>query len=302
LKKFAKGWMVMKKKKMFLFLFFIFIFTCRSTPGLAKETILFGLCPKYNARIMYQLYQPFVDYLSENTPYQFEIKLSRFYQETIDRLGKGETVIASCGPIPYIKARDKFKVKPILRALSKDGKAYYRGIIIVREDSPIQNLSDLKGKTLAFAQEWSTAGYILPRYYLMKSGISLKDLKGYAFLRHHDFVADAVLKREFDAGAVKDIVAYKYQEKGVRFIFMTDPIPTVAIVTKTDAPKEMVNSVKTALLKLNPGDSAHQKRMSQWDEEFKYGFTEASDSDYDPIRKILRMVEKESHVRGPILE
>jgi hypothetical protein len=42
--------------------------------------------------------------------------------------------------------------------------------------------------------------------------------------------------------------------------------------------------------------------MSQWDEEFKYGFTEASDSDYDPIRKILQMVEKESNARGPILE
>lgn len=286
--------MGMKKKKMFLFLFLILIFTNCPTSGLAKETILFGLCPKYNARVMYQLYQPFVNYLSENTPYQFEIKLCRFYQETVDRVGKGETPIALCGPIPYIRAKEKYKVQPIIRALSEDGKAEYRGIIVVRHDSSIQNLSDLKGKSLAFAQEWSTAGYILPRYHLLKSGISLKDLKGYAFLRHHDFVAEAVLKKEFDAGAVKDIVAHTYQQQGIRDLFVTDPTPTVAVVASGDAPKELINSVRTVLLKLNSRDPADRKRMSQWDEEINYGFMAASDSDYDPIRKILRVVERDT--------
>jgi hypothetical protein len=42
--------------------------------------------------------------------------------------------------------------------------------------------------------------------------------------------------------------------------------------------------------------------MAQWDEEFKYGFTEATDSDYDSIRKILRVVQRESKVTGAILE
>ena len=42
--------------------------------------VYLGFCPKYNSRIMYQLYQPFIDYLNENTSYHFEIKLTRFYQ------------------------------------------------------------------------------------------------------------------------------------------------------------------------------------------------------------------------------
>jgi phosphonate transport system substrate-binding protein len=249
---------------------------------------------------MYQLYQPFVDYLSENTPYQFEIKLSRTYQETVDRLGRGEIVIASCGPVPYIRAREKFSVKPILRALSADGKPYYHGITIVRQESPIQKLEDLKGRSFAFGQSWSTAGHILPQYSLMKVHIYLKDLKDYAFLRHHDSVVHAVLKVQFEAGAVKDVVAYKYQREGIRFIHVTDPIPTVPIVVRTNAPIEMVESVKTALLGLNPNDPAHQKKMVSWDEEFRYGFTEAVDSDYDSIRKILRVVEKDPQIKNRI--
>lgn len=271
-------------------LFYIF----SSTPVFSKPVIQIGLCPKYNSRVMYQLYQPFVEYLTESTPYQFEIKLCRFYQETVDRLGKGETPIALCGPVPYLKAKETYKVKPIVRALSEDGKAEYHGIIVVRNDSPIQSLSGLKGRSLAFAQEWSTAGYYLPQYHLLKSGISLQDLKSYGFLRHHDFVVEAVLKKEFDAGAVKDIIAKKYQQQGIRQIFVTDPTPTVAVIASPNAPKALVSSVKVALLKLNPRDLADQKRMSQWDEEINDGFMEASDSDYNPIRKILEFVERES--------
>jgi len=282
--------------------FFIYFIFFASVPAFSKQVVPFGFCPKYNPRIMYQLYQPFIDYLNENTSYHFEIKLSRVYQETIDQLGKGETVIISCGPVSYIHAREKYRVKPILRALSKDGKPIYHGIIVVRQDSPIKNLSDLKGKSFAFGQAWSTAGHILPEYYLLKTNIRLKDLKNYSFLRHHDFVANAVLKGEFDAGAIKDIVAYKYQSMGLRFIHFSDPIPTVPIIVRTDASKELVEAVKSALLKLDPKDPTHQGKMAQWDEEFKYGFTEATDSDYDSIRKILRVVQRESKVTGAILE
>jgi phosphonate transport system substrate-binding protein len=280
--------------------FFISFIFFASVPVFSKQVIPFGFCPKYNPRIMVQLYQPFIDYLNETTPYQFEIKLSRVYQDTIDRLGNGEIVIASCGPVSYIKAREKYGVKPILRALSKDGKPYYRGVIIVRQDSPIQNLRDLKGRSFAFGQAWSTASHILPEHYLKKANIRLKDLKEYSFLRHHDSVANAVLKGQFDAGAVKDIIAYKYQKDGLRFIFMTDPIPTVPIVVRADAPQEMVKSVKTTLLNLNSKDPNHQKMMAQWDEEFKYGFTEVSDSDYDPIRRILRTMPVYQGMKGRI--
>jgi phosphonate transport system substrate-binding protein len=268
----------------------------------SKETIPFGFCPKYNPRVMYQLYQPFMDYLNETTPYTFEIKLSRVYEDTIERLGNGEIVIASCGPVSYIKARERYGVRPIVRALSKDGKPYYQGIIIVRKDSPIQSLKDLKGKSFAFGQPWSTASHILPEYHLLRENIRLKDLKHYSFLRHHDSVVNAVLKGEFDAGAVKDIVAYKYQKEGLRFIFSTDPIPTVPIVVRKDAPAEMVQSVSAALLKLDPQNPTHPKKRVQWDEEFKYGFTEVSDSDYDSIRKVLKTMEKERGMKGPVRE
>lgn len=249
---------------------------------------------------MYQLYQPFVDYLSENTPYQFEIKLSRVYGDTIARLGRKEIIIASCGPVPYIKAKERYPVKPILRALSRSGEPYYHGIIFVRHDSLIQKFVDLKGKSFAFGSVWSTAGHIFPEHHLRRAGIHLKDLKEHTFLRHHDSVVNAVLKGRFDAGAVKDVVANQHQNKGLRFIYITDPIPTVPIIVHQEAPRELVASVKSALFKIDPRDQNYINRMVQWDEEFKYGFMEAKDSDYDAVRNILRSILPNRDEKGPI--
>ncbi len=243
---------------------------------------------------MNNLYQPFMDYLNQNTAYHFEIKLTTFHQETIGKAAMGETPIAFCGPIPYLKATEKFKVLPILRALTRKGDSYYRGIIVTREESAIRSLSDLKQKSIAFAQEWSTAGHILPRYHLLQSGIGLKDLKRYAFLRSHDYVIDAVLTGEFDAGAVKDIVAHRHLKRGLRFVFITDPIPTWSVIVRADAKGEMVQSVKTILLKLDPKNPESRKIMAKWDEEIQYGFIETSPSDYDGIRRILDVIEKKS--------
>lgn len=287
------------KKTMIHILFcLIFLLFFISFPVHSKPVTPFGFCPKYNPRIMYQLYQPFVDYLTENTPYQFEIKLSRIYQETIHRLGRKEIIIASCGPVSYVIAREKYPVKPLLRTLNKEGKPFYRGIIVVRKDSPIHTLHDLKGRSFAFGQVWSTAGHILPEYHLARANVRLKDLKSPSFFRNHDAVAQAVLRGDVEAGAVKDVVAYKYQGNGLRFIFITDPIPTVPIVVRTDAPKEMTDPVKTALLKLNPQNPSHQKKMAEWDEEFRYGFTEASDSDYHFIRSIYQAIRKDQEGEG----
>lgn len=273
-----------------------------ASPLFSAEMIRFGLCPKYNPRIMYQLYQPFIDYLSENTPYRFEIKLSRVYEDTIERLGNKELLIASCGPVPYVQASKRYPVRPILRPLNKDGKPYYRGIVVVRADSPIQNLADLKGKRFAFGPAWSTAGHILPGHDLKRAGIGFKDLGGYAFLRHHDSVMNAVLKGKFDAGAVKDVIAYQHQHEGIRFIHLTDPIPTVPIIVRREAPKALVMAVKAALLKIDPRDPNQIKRMEQWDEEFKYGFIEAADSDYDGIRKLLRSTPPDRGEKGALRE
>jgi phosphonate transport system substrate-binding protein len=269
----------------------------RAETAADKPVVRFGVIPRYNPMIMYRSYQPLMDYLTESTPYRFELKLSRDYTEAVRFLQQGETHITSLGDVTYVEARQGFGAVPILKPLNSQGQAFYTSIIIVREDSPIRKMADLKGKSFAFSSYHSTSGNLIPRYYLLKHGISLFDLGSYTNLDSHDAVAKAVLKGKVDAGAVKDVVAQRHKEHGLRFLAVSDPIPSVPIVVRKDAPPELVAAVKKALLAIDPADPAQQQRMKNWDPEFRNGFVEASEADYAPIYRMMQAIPEGCGIR-----
>jgi phosphonate transport system substrate-binding protein len=253
----------------------------------AEEPILFGVIPRYNPMLMYRIYQPLVDYLTEATPYRFELKLSRDYGEAVEFLRKGTTQVAFLGDLTFAKACEGFDVLPIAKPLSSSGDPFYRSIVVVREDSPIRSLKDLEGKSFAFGDLHSSSGNLVPRYLLFEHGITVFDLKFYDHLSTHAAVAKAVLKGKFDAGAVKDSVASSYRKQGLRFLAVSDPIPSVPIVVRKDAPPDLVKALTDALLALDPEE---HDLMDEWDQEFRYGFMAAHTDDYQSIFQMLAAI------------
>ena len=253
-----------------------------------KPVIRFGVIPRYNPLVMYKRYQPIMDYLSAETPYRFELKISRDYPEAVRFLQQGVTQVSSLGDVTFAEANIEYKAIPILKPLNKDGKPFYRSAIIVRADSPIKNLSELRGKTVAFGSTHSTSGNLIPRYLLWKNGVGLRDLKSYSNLQHHDAVAKAILKGQYTAGAVKDVVAEKYKPHGLRILAWSDPIPSVPLVVRKDTPPDVVKALTAALLKLDRNNPQHKAIMKTWDDEFCYGFAPAAIGDYRGIFRMMR--------------
>ncbi|HCZ12756.1 MAG TPA: phosphonate ABC transporter substrate-binding protein, partial [Nitrospiraceae bacterium] len=169
-----------------------------------------------------------------------------------------------------------------------------RSVFIAKADNKkIKTLSDLKGKSVAFASKLSTSGYLAPLYHLyFNAGIRLGDLSRRVNFRYHDSVAREVLRGEFDAGAVIDSVADNFKDRGLKVIAVSDPIPGLPIVVRGDAPAELISAIKKTLLSLDYNNPEHRRIMEQWDEEFKYGFAEATDSDYRQIKKMMEYLNK----------
>ncbi|MEK6671956.1 MAG: phosphate/phosphite/phosphonate ABC transporter substrate-binding protein [Nitrospirota bacterium] len=259
----------------------------------SKQVIYFSAITLYHPIVMYQRYQPLMDYLSKNTPYKFELKLSQDYRGIINFLKTKKVQVALLGGVTYLEAKKEFAVVPILKPLGPDGKPFYRCVIIARDtDKEINELSDLKGKSVAFASKLSTAGNLAPLYHLYLNGITLKDLSRYENLKYHDSVAREVLRGNFEVGAVIDSVANRFKNRGLKIIDVSGPIPGLPIVVRADVSPELVSSIKTALLSLDYINPGHRKIMEQWDEEFRYGFVEATDSDYDTIREMINYMGK----------
>lgn len=255
-----------------------------------KPVIRFGVIPRYNPLVMYKRYQPIMDYLTAETPYRFELKISKDYPEAVRFLQQGVTQVSSLGDVTFAEANTQYAALPFLKPLNKDGNPYYRSAIIVRNHSPLRSITELRGRTMAFGSPHSTSGNLIPRYLLWDNGVGLRDLKSFTNLPHHDAVAKAILKGQFDAGAVKDVVAEKYKSHGLRILAWSAPIPAVPLVVRNDAPRDLVSNISTALLKLNRNKPEHRKIMQTWDDEFCHGFAPATKNDYQGIFRMIREI------------
>ena len=89
----------------------------------------------------------------------------------------------------------------------------------------------------------------MPRYLLANSGIHLGDLGEYANFDYHDSVVKAVLKGQYDAGAVRDSIARKYKKLGIEMIATSDPVPTGPLVV---GPGRLFPSSRTSKRRCSP--------------------------------------------------
>ncbi len=242
----------------------------------SRPIVYFGVVSRYSPHLLYEGYQPLMDYLSRETPYRFSLRLSRTYRETIDQLSRGEVAAAFLGTYIYIQNRSEKKLRCILEPLNKNGKPFFHSVVITGPNSSIKNLADLKGKRLALPSPYSySANWLFKETSLTHSNFDS--------IRHFDFhntVIYRVLKGDFDAGVVKDRVAEKFTDAGIRIIYQSALIPASPIVVHENTKPEITSAITEAFLKVDPQKEEYKKVLQNWDSEFQYGFAPATDADY----------------------
>lgn len=78
-----------------------------------KPVRYFGVVSRYIPREIFLGYQPIMDFLTENTPYQFELKLNTSYEGTAQQLANGEISIASLGSLVYVRLQNEYDLMGI---------------------------------------------------------------------------------------------------------------------------------------------------------------------------------------------
>jgi phosphonate transport system substrate-binding protein len=96
-------------------------------------------------------------------------------------------------------------VEPVVVPQEKDGSIFYIAAMVVRKDSGINSIDDMKGHSLAFTDPNSASGYLVPSVTLRSKGIDLTDGKYFSrigFSGGHEQGVIAVLNRQYDACVV----------------------------------------------------------------------------------------------------
>lgn len=202
-------------------------------------------------------YQPLIDYLKEATGLHIELTITANYKDFSDLQKGGNVDFVIQDAFSTYLINQHTELVPIANIISPEGKMYDPGFIIVKADSGMKKLRDLKGRTFLFGPKANTAKFLAPYIFLKKSGIDVeKDLR-YVFGEMCPHNAMSVFLGEYDAGVVCGLYM---AQKDKKFNFQTDlrvlaktrdraPYWIVSAYKKID--EVVVNKIKMALLELH---------------------------------------------------
>ncbi len=243
--------------------------------------------PKEDIRINVSLLR----YLEARTGLRFRLHVTPPGMSVADEICGGRIHFGIVGTVTYLQAYHRCGARIIVRGRNPEGQDTYRAAIVVPVNSSIRNLQDLRGRSFAFGSPNSTQGHLIPRLMLQQAGISLQDLRSYAFHDSHASTANAVIGGRYDAGGLQDTLALTLARRGlVRILAMSDPYPSSGIVAAPDVPSRTVEIVREALLALDPA-GRDAGILYHWERsEMPRGFVAARDEEYEALYRIAREI------------
>jgi len=255
-----------------------------------QDCLKFGFDLRLGPKDDVRIYLPFLRYLERATGENFCLQFTERYEENIKNLGSGAIQFAALGPVSCVIAKESYNVDCLVMGLNSSGKAEYSAFIIAKKDCPINDIRDLKGKSFAFGNKFSTQGHLIPRKMLEDSGISLQDLNSHVFTGSHANTARAVLKGDYDAGSIQDNLAKRLLSQGkIKVLGISEPYPSSLICYNKNVDPDTLKAVETALLAFDP-IGKHANILVNWQlTEMPNGFAKVKTPS---LKKIYHLSKK----------
>jgi len=264
----------------------ILLFSRNSFADAHDRTIRFGSVAMDTPQVMHKRLLPLTQYLSQALKRPVELVVAASMSTAIHDVSAGNVHLAYLTPVAYIRSHEKTDTRLIAKTMTNH-KPDFKLNIIVRNDSSIHTVDQLANKRFAFGDPSA----LLQRAVFSSTGINFQQLKHYDFLDHHDNIVRGVMHRDYDAGIVKDTMAYKWRDKGIRTIYSSNEFAPFNITAAPLLDKQLYKKIRNAFLKLDINNPEHQEVIRGLDPIYT-GFANTNDSEYDTIRTLIQPFEK----------
>lgn len=264
----------------------VLILACIPASGKELPPLKFGSVAMDIPAKMHKRLTPLTKYLSKELNRPVILKLSPNMGSAIKEVAHTKVDFAYLTPVAYLKSHKLGHTRIAAKTLTNN-KPFFQLMVVVRKDSPIKNVQELKGKTFAFGDEKA----LLQRAVVVGSGIKLEDFSSYKFIGHYDNIVRGVLNRDFDAGILKDTKAIKWQNKGIRIIYSSPELPPYNITVSRKVGKKLFKQIQNAFTKLDLNNKEHRLVIKSLSEKYN-GFVPAQDKEYDVVRTLVKPFSK----------
>jgi phosphonate transport system substrate-binding protein len=137
-------------------------------------TVDFMMSPTEPQNYMMKQYGPFADHIDEalGDTADVELQYASNYSAVLQGLGSGSADLAETGPFAAALGVMDDKANIALQRKAFGGWKY-TSVIVTREDSDIESVTDLEGETIAFADITSASGSLYPLWMLQEEGLEI---------------------------------------------------------------------------------------------------------------------------------
>lgn len=261
-----------------------------------RREITIAILPCFDIVMTYKKFHPLLTYLERQTGYEIKMAIQTDISEFELAVRNGDIDFALQDPHTYVNLAHLYNTGSLLRTLSLKGRTVRRGVIIVRRDSGIKEVADLRGKTVMFGPKQSIVKWIAAKKLFEENGIDIdRDLRAYRNGRCCDDIAFYVYLKAVDAGAVCRHFIEEYlneeDELGIEIdelavIAETDLMPTRVFAARKTLSGDIVNKFVDALVGIDKTDPVQSEILKNAE---LGGFERARDKDYDDIRELMGM-------------
>jgi phosphonate transport system substrate-binding protein len=136
----------------------------------ALVTYRVGIHPLHNPQRLMEVYGPIIDHIDAAMPdVELRLEASRNYEEFERKLYNGYFDFVLPNPYQTVLAiRQGYQV---FGKMADDTE--FRGLILLRRDSPVRTVADLKGQKVAYPAPTALAATLLPQHYLHTHGLDV---------------------------------------------------------------------------------------------------------------------------------
>ncbi|MCM3041117.1 phosphate/phosphite/phosphonate ABC transporter substrate-binding protein [Paenibacillus motobuensis] len=275
--------------------------------GYVPTTLTVQFVPSQNADTLEAKAKPLEKLLSDKIGIPVKVSVSTDYNTIIEAMASKKVDVGFLPPTAYVLAKEKGAAEVILQAQrfgvqddtgapTTDLVDFYKSMIIVKKDSSIQSVADLKGKKIAYQNVTSSAGFVWPAAKLMDAGLDpLKDVEAIT-VKGHDQGVLAVLNGDVDAAAIfqdaRNTVKKDYPSvfEDTRVLAYTEPIPNDTISVRSDMSQEWIEKLQNAFIELGKDEEGHKIISEIYTHE---GYVKSDDSRFDIVREYGEKVKTE---------
>ncbi|QLA16749.1 phosphate/phosphite/phosphonate ABC transporter substrate-binding protein [Desulfolutivibrio sulfoxidireducens] len=259
---------------------------------------VFGVHPLHNPKKLHEVYGPLIEYLNsrlKTANIELTLEASRSYESFDEKLYSGHFHFAL--PNPYQTIRSVEHGYVIFGKMGNDED--FRGIILLRKDSPIKDVSDLRGKTISYPAPTALAATMMPQMFLMEHGVDVRSEVDNLYAGSQESSIMSVYVKQSAAGATWPPPWRNFQKdrpdiaRDLYVKWQTDPLPSNGLVVRGDIPGPVRDRVAAILFSLqeSPDGRAILERLPL------SSFVPADNATYAPVHEFLARFK--ASVRNP---